>query len=128
MNCRQPRDDAGKVLIVGPRSELQRHAVLEDRFGEVDHVVVPGSEGEFGVLPSHAPAMSVIKPAADRLRQAQILGGRAVAPRLDVADKIAAVNHATVAASRATITAVLDDIAADRARSYAALRIAAAAQ
>jgi F-type H+-transporting ATPase subunit epsilon len=32
--------------------------------GEVDHVVVPGSEGEFGVLPNHAPVMSVIKPGA----------------------------------------------------------------
>ena len=32
--------------------------------GEVDHVVVPGSEGEFGVSPNHAPVMSVIKPGA----------------------------------------------------------------
>lgn len=30
--------------------------------GEVDHVVVPGVEGEFGVSPNHAPVMSVIKP------------------------------------------------------------------
>ncbi len=32
--------------------------------GEVDHVVVPGVEGEFGVSPNHAPVMSVIKPGA----------------------------------------------------------------
>jgi F-type H+-transporting ATPase subunit epsilon len=32
--------------------------------GEVDHVVVPGAEGEFGVSPNHAPVMSVIKPGA----------------------------------------------------------------
>nr|AQQ75093.1 hypothetical protein [uncultured bacterium] len=32
--------------------------------GEVDHVVAPGSEGEFGVSPNHAPVMSVIKPGA----------------------------------------------------------------
>lgn len=32
--------------------------------GDVDHVVVPGSEGEFGVSPHHAPVMSVIKPGA----------------------------------------------------------------
>lgn len=32
--------------------------------GEVDHVVVPGSEGEFGVSPNHAPVMSVVKPGA----------------------------------------------------------------
>jgi F-type H+-transporting ATPase subunit epsilon len=35
--------------------------------GEVDHVVVPGSEGEFGVMPNHAPVMSVIKPGALRV-------------------------------------------------------------
>lgn len=35
--------------------------------GEVDHVVVPGSEGEFGVLPNHAPVMSVVKPGALRV-------------------------------------------------------------
>lgn len=32
--------------------------------GEVDHVVVPGAEGEFGVLAGHAPLMSTIKPGA----------------------------------------------------------------
>ena len=35
--------------------------------GEVDHVVVPGSEGEFGVSPHHAPVMSMIKPGALRV-------------------------------------------------------------
>ncbi len=35
--------------------------------GEVDHVVVPGVEGEFGVSPHHAPVMSVIKPGALRV-------------------------------------------------------------
>jgi len=30
--------------------------------GEVDSVVVPGTEGEFGVLPNHAPVMSTIRP------------------------------------------------------------------
>jgi len=35
--------------------------------GEVDHVVVPGSEGEFGVSPHHAPVMSVVKPGALRV-------------------------------------------------------------
>src|SRR5262245_59656168 len=32
--------------------------------GEVDHVVAPGSEGEFGVSPNHAPVMSMLKPGA----------------------------------------------------------------
>jgi F-type H+-transporting ATPase subunit epsilon len=35
--------------------------------GEVDHVVVPGAEGEFGVSPNHAPVMSVVKPGALRV-------------------------------------------------------------
>ena len=29
---------------------------------EVDGVLVPGSEGDFGVLPNHAPVMSTLKP------------------------------------------------------------------
>lgn len=42
--------------LVSPERELFN--------GEVDHVVVPGSEGEFGVSPNHAPVMAVIKPGA----------------------------------------------------------------
>ncbi|MEZ6024280.1 MAG: F0F1 ATP synthase subunit epsilon [Hyphomonadaceae bacterium] len=42
--------------LVSPERELFH--------GEVDHVVVPGSEGEFGVSPNHAPVMSVVKPGA----------------------------------------------------------------
>jgi F-type H+-transporting ATPase subunit epsilon len=30
--------------------------------GEVEHVVVPGSEGEFGVLAGHAPLVSALRP------------------------------------------------------------------
>jgi F-type H+-transporting ATPase subunit epsilon len=30
--------------------------------GEVEHVVVPGSEGEFGVLAGHAPLVAMLKP------------------------------------------------------------------
>lgn len=42
--------------LVSPERELFN--------GEVDQVVVPGSEGEFGVLPNHSPVMSVITPGA----------------------------------------------------------------
>ena len=45
--------------LVSPERELFH--------GEVDHVVVPGSEGEFGVSPHHAPVMAVIKPGALRI-------------------------------------------------------------
>jgi hypothetical protein len=58
-------------------------------------------------------------PAADRATQAQMLRGTATVPRGDVADRIAAANHATVTAHGARITSVLDEIAADRAASYA---------
>jgi F-type H+-transporting ATPase subunit epsilon len=30
--------------------------------GEVEHVVVPGSEGEFGVLADHAPVVALLRP------------------------------------------------------------------
>ena len=45
--------------LVSPERELFN--------GDVDHVVVPGSEGEFGVSPNHAPVMSVVKPGALRV-------------------------------------------------------------
>jgi F-type H+-transporting ATPase subunit epsilon len=30
--------------------------------GQVEHVVVPGTEGEFGVLAGHAPLVAMLKP------------------------------------------------------------------
>lgn len=51
--------DKLNFALVSPERELFH--------GEVDHVVVPGSDGEFGVLPNHAPVMSVIKPGALRI-------------------------------------------------------------
>lgn len=51
--------DKLNFALVSPERELFH--------GEVDHVVVPGSEGEFGVSPSHAPVMSVVKAGALRV-------------------------------------------------------------
>lgn len=51
--------DKLNFALVSPERELFH--------GDVDQVVVPGSEGEFGVLPNHAPVMSVIKPGALRV-------------------------------------------------------------
>jgi len=48
-----------QFALVSPERELYS--------GEVDQVVVPGAEGEFGVLPKHAPVMSTIKPGALRI-------------------------------------------------------------
>lgn len=36
---------------------------------EVDSVVVPGSEGDFMVFPSHAPLMSTIRPGVVEVRE-----------------------------------------------------------
>ncbi|HAE93658.1 MULTISPECIES: F0F1 ATP synthase subunit epsilon [Hyphomonas] len=35
--------------------------------GEVDHVIAPGSEGEFGVLANHAPFMTTLKNGVVRV-------------------------------------------------------------
>lgn len=35
--------------------------------GEVDHVIAPGTEGEFGVLPQHAPFMTTLKTGLVRV-------------------------------------------------------------
>ena len=49
--------------------------------GDVDQVVVPGEEGDFAVLPKHAPFMSVIRPGAisvtenDEITRTFIRGG-----------------------------------------------------
>lgn len=45
--------------LVAPERELVNE--------EVDQVDVPGAEGEFGVLPKHAPVMAIIKPGALRV-------------------------------------------------------------
>jgi hypothetical protein len=62
-------------------------------------------------------------PAANRARQAQILGGRAHVERGDVGDRIAAGNHARVAADVAAIELKFAELAADRERSYARVGI-----
>lgn len=45
--------------LVSPERELFH--------GDVDQVVVPGTEGEFGVLPRHAPLMATVKAGALRI-------------------------------------------------------------
>jgi hypothetical protein len=62
-------------------------------------------------------------PAAGLTQQASMLGGRAEPQRRDVAVRIAEANHATVTRGHAAITAVLDDIAADRRDAYARVGI-----
>jgi len=57
-------------------------------------------------------------PAIDRAQQAHALAGGGAPPRGDVADRIAAANHATVTAHHAAIAATLAAIAEDRRIAY----------
>ncbi|HWU89902.1 MAG TPA: hypothetical protein VN253_21720 [Kofleriaceae bacterium] len=65
-------------------------------------------------------------PPPDLAGQARLLGGHGAPPRGDVADRIAAANHATVTRHADQIAAALDAIAADRAAAYAHAAIRAA--
>lgn len=47
--------------------------------GAVDHVIAPGTDGEFGVLPKHAPFMSTLKNGVVR-----VLEGETVTMRIFV--------------------------------------------
>lgn len=47
--------------------------------GEVDHVIAPGTDGEFGVLVNHAPFMTTLKNGVVR-----VLEGNTVSMRLFV--------------------------------------------
>jgi hypothetical protein len=62
-------------------------------------------------------------PTAGLAQQASMLRGHAASPPSAPADRIAAANHAAVAGAHAAITAVLDDIAADRRAAYARVGI-----
>lgn len=72
-------------------------------------------------LVPHAILDAVRRPAQpiDRAAQLAMLGGYAAEPTAPVSAEIADRNHATVAGDPARIAAILDDIAADRARRYA---------
>ena len=77
---------------------------------EVDMVVIPGAEGDFGVLPEHAPLMSLLRPGVISV----YLGDR-IDRQLFVDGGFAEVNPqgCTVLAERAQ---PLDEITAETAR------------
>jgi F-type H+-transporting ATPase subunit epsilon len=62
---------------------------------QVDMVVVPGAEGDFGVLPRHAPLISTLRPGIIR-----VFEGREVKQRIFVAG-----GFAEVTAERCTVLA-----------------------
>lgn len=55
---------AGKLTfhLVSPERELYA--------GEVDEVIIPGTEGEIGVLANHAPLMTSLLPGMLKIREA----------------------------------------------------------
>jgi F-type H+-transporting ATPase subunit epsilon len=71
----------------------------------VDMVVVPGTEGNFGVLPGHAPLISTIRPGTIDIYQ-----GRAIARRIFVIGGIAEVTpeRCTILADEAMAPEDLD--------------------
>lgn len=73
--------------------------------GEVDHVIAPGSEGEFGVLVNHAPFMTTLKNGVVR-----VLEGDATKMRLYVRGGFADVTPAglTILAEEAIDLAEVD--------------------
>jgi len=44
--------------------------------GAVDHVIAPGTEGDFGVLPHHAPFMSTLKNGVVRVLEGETVSTR----------------------------------------------------
>ena len=87
---------------------------------EVEQVVAPGSEGEFGVLPGHAALLAELKPGVvrwiegGRPRRAAISGGFAEVTQ----------ERVTVLAPVAELPEQIDVAEAERRRSSAAAALA----
>ena len=92
---------------------------------EVDMVVIPGEEGDFGVLPNHAPLISSIRPGT-----ISVYVGGAVAERIFIAGGFAEVTPArcTVLADEAINLPALDRAVIDAELREAEARLAAAAE
>lgn len=77
-----------------------------------DMVVVPGTEGNFGVLPGHAPMISTIRPGVIEMYNAD-----QVTNRIFVAGGVAEVTQSscTVLAEDAVATSALDRAACEQA-------------
>jgi F-type H+-transporting ATPase subunit epsilon len=82
----------------------------------VEMVVVPGSEGDFGVLPGHAPLISEVRPGV-----IAVFDGGQVQERIFVAGGFAEVTgeRCTVLAEQAMPVADIDRRAADNALKLA---------
>ncbi len=81
---------------------------------EVEMVVVPGAEGDFGALPRHAPFLTMVRPGV-----IEVYNNRQVSERLFIAGGYAEVTaeRCTVLAEEALLVAEID-----RARVEAELK------
>jgi F-type H+-transporting ATPase subunit epsilon len=102
--------------------------------GEVEHVVVPGSEGEFGVLAGHAPMVAMLRPGILKIlgpdeQRILVMGGFAevTAEALTVlADRAVPVQEVEPDAIAGEIQETEDALAAakdDRARDRLATKL-----
>lgn len=96
-------DDKVEFELVSPESLLLSEPV--------DMVVVPGEEGDFGVLPRHAPFISAVRPGVINVHD----GGK-VTERIFVAGGFAEVTPArcTVLAEQAVPVAKIDRAATEQ--------------
>jgi F-type H+-transporting ATPase subunit epsilon len=69
-----------KACIMADKLQFSLVSPARELFsGEVDHVIAPGTDGEFGVLANHAPFMTTLKNGVVR-----VLEGETVTMRLFV--------------------------------------------
>lgn len=114
-------------MVNGTADKVEFELVSPEKllFSEmVDMVVVPGSEGDFGVLPGHAPLISLVRPGV-----IDIHDGGGVTRRIFVAGGFAEVNgeRCTVLATEALAVDEIDRTAT-LARLEAARKERAAAE
>lgn len=104
--------------------------------GEVEQVVVPGSEGEFAVLSGHAPMMAMLRPGVidvvegrDRTTRLFVRGGFAdVTPAgltilAEQAVPLAELDAAQIDAQLRAAEEDLEDAQSDQTRQAAAMRL-----
>ncbi|MEE8558329.1 MAG: F0F1 ATP synthase subunit epsilon [Myxococcota bacterium] len=82
---------------------------------EVDEVVLPGEEGEFGVLPSHEPFLSALRPGVVRYQ----VGGQAHLVAMSTGFVEVSEEHTVVLARTAEHPSEIDPARADAARARA---------
>ncbi|WP_310498159.1 ATP synthase F1 subunit epsilon [Sandarakinorhabdus sp.] len=89
--------------------------------GKVAMVVVPGTEGDFGVLPGHAPMMSTVRPGAIAIYETD---SNSLSQRYFIEGGFAEVNATglTILAEKAILVSAIDpvQVAADLAAARSA--------